>query len=233
MATSSECIEQLVAAALRPVTSSRPAGSRAQKSIRAFRQQVRSGLAEFVEMRPGESAITVLKAGSGQTADTTFDVVLADCGLGHEGEPAEVARDLLMACRPGGRIGLSCPVPGSFLATILDRIAAYTAGSSGSGQRGFTGTRRALNGLFEQDAVAMGARDRSVTLRFSSVEHWLAEWRTSFAPLKEAYERIQPEWRSQFTEDLLKIAASFALPAAGQLAMRCDYIEFMVHKADH
>jgi SAM-dependent methyltransferase len=228
MATSSECIEQFVAAALRPATLPSPARSRAQNSLRAFRQQVRSGLAEFVEMRPGESAITVLKAGSGQPDDTTFDVVLADSDLGHEGKPSEVARDLLMACRPGGRIGLSCPVPGSFIATILDRIADYT----GSGQRGFTGTRQALNGLFEQDAVAMGARDRSITLRFASVEHWLAEWRTSFAPLRQAYERIDPKWRSQFTEDLLKIAASFALPAAGQLAVRCDYIEFMVHKAD-
>ncbi len=77
----------------------------------------------------------------------------------------------------------------------------------------------------------MAARDCSVTLCFVSAEHWLAEWRTSFAPLRQAYERIDPDWRGQFTDDLLRIVALFALPASGKLAVRCDYIEFMVHKA--
>ena len=232
MATTSESIEKFVAGALRPMPLPRPARSRSRNSLRAFRQQIRSTLADFVEVRPGEAAINVLSAGGGQPADQPVDVVLADCELGHKGNPSEVARDLLACCRPGGRIGVSCPVPGSFLAMILDCIAAYTAGETGSGKRGFTGTRRALNGLFEQESVAMGARDRSVTLYVASAEHWLAEWRKSFAPLRQAYERIAPDARNQFTEDLLRIVALFALPAAGKLALRCDYIEFMVHKAD-
>ncbi|HSM30682.1 MAG TPA: hypothetical protein VK854_08270 [Woeseiaceae bacterium] len=232
MATSSECIERIVAGALSPAPLPRPVRGRSRNSLGAFRQQVRSSLAEFVEVRPGEAAVSVLAAGDGQITDTTFDVVLADCELGHEGQPAEVARDLLASCRPGGRVGIACPVPGSFIATILDCVAAYTAVDSGARERGFRGTRRALNALFEQDAAALGARDRTATISFPSAEHWLAEWRKSFAPLRRAYEHIGPDRRSQFTEELLRIVAWFALPAGGKLAVRCDYIEFMVHKAD-
>ena len=231
MATSSHYLEPTVAGILHPAQLPRPAGRRSRNSLGAFRQQVRSSVAEFVEVGPGEAAITVLTAGAGQTMDQTFDVVLADCELAHEGRPSDVAQDLLASCKPGGRIGIACPAPGSFLASILDCASAHTAGDSGSGERRFTGTRRALNGLFEQGAIAMGARDHSATLYFASAEHWLAEWRTSFAPLRQAFERVGPRARSRFTDDLLRIAALFALPAGGRLAVRCDCIEFVVHKA--
>lgn len=230
MATPSVFVEQIVAGALRQPPLSRPLPARSQNSLKAFRRQVRSSLAEWVELRPGEAAITALSAGDGRPVDGTFDVVLADCELGHEGQPSAVARDLLARCRPGGRVGVACPVPGSFLASIIDCAAAHAGDDTGTGR--FTGTRRALNALFEQQAVAMGARDNTATLRFPSAEHWLAEWRKSFAPIRRAYERIDPNRRGRFTEDLLRIVAMHALPAARKLVVRNDYIEFMVHKAE-
>jgi SAM-dependent methyltransferase len=197
-----------------------------------LRRTVRSGLRESLGILPQEQRLDIGAAGRGRNPESAADVVVAGLELIHFGTPGQVAGELLRACRPGGRIGLACAVPGSFLAEIHARIEAYSA-RDGRGQgRSFTGTRENLDALFGSAAIALGARDRSVPLRYASAGHWFAEWQTSYAPLKEACEQIEPAWRGQFATDLTRIAASFAEVNAGKLSIRCDYLEFIVHKGN-
>lgn len=201
-----------------------PAGS-----LAGVRRVVRSGLVEFIDLAPWESRVDVEAAGQTGRPGRTADVVFADFEMIHAGTPQQVAGHLLSLCRPGGRIAIACPVPGSFVAEIHACIARYVA-NAGYTSRGFTGTREGLDALFGGSAIALGARDRSLTLRFSSAEHWLADWGKSYAPLRHAYTHVDPDWRDQFTNELLGIVRLYAEKTRdGMLVVRSDYLEFIVH----
>lgn len=204
----------------------------APTTLQKLRRDVRSGLLDILEIEPGESRADIQTAGQHVLPGRALDIVLVDLELIHAGQPQQVADDLLRICRSGGRIGLACPAPGSFLAEIHARIELYIAPGAPVASRGFTGTREGLDALFGAGAKALGGRDRSVELSVRSAEHWLAEWQVSYAPLKRAFQSIDPEWRSQLTNDLLDIAGLFAEPRGARLSIRCDYLEFLVHKGD-
>ena len=232
MAVANEHLPAIFNGTYRPGRTETVSGNRPGAGFAQIQSGVRSGLLDALDVSPRESRLEVEQAGQGGNPTAGADVVVAGMDMIHRGRPEQVAAELLKACRPGGRIGLACPVPGSFLAAVHARIEAYTAREGRTQRRGFTGTRQALNALFGASAIALGACEKSLTLRFASLEHWLAEWRACYAPLKQAYQEIDPEWRGQFTSDLLSLAGSFAEVNDGMLSMRSDYLEFIVHKAN-
>lgn len=232
MAVASEQMHQIIRTAYRPGPGGRVPPQQAASGPVNIGRIVRAGLFDSLEVGAQESVAEIEAAGRGRNADSAADVVVAGLDLLHFGAPQRVADELLRTCRPGGRIGLACPRPGSFLAGIHGRIEAYTVPDGCGQRRGFTGARQALDALFGASATALGARDRSVTLTFASVGDWLAEWQASHAPLRSACEHVDPEWRGQFTADLLRIAGSYAEMNDGKLSIRCDYLEFIVHKGN-
>lgn len=230
MAVANEYIHSTFNHLHRPSQAARVRATGNSTGLDTLRQTVRNELLDSLDVRPGEVRLDIEMAGDGANPGRNADVVVADLEMIHLDNSRRAARDLLRACRPNGRIGIACPAPGSFLAELHARIDAYTAREETPSNRGFAGTRKALDALFGPSAIALGAIDRTVTLDFSSAEHWLAEWQVSYAPLKRAYEHIDPEWRAQFTNDLLHIAALFAEAKEGKLSIRCEYLEFIVHK---
>lgn len=145
-------------------------------------------------------------------------------------DPQTAADEMLAACKPGATIRLDAPVPGGFLARIHELIDRYMPESQTVSGPRFVGTRESLNALFEHQAIAMGAFDCSAKLRFPSAEHWLAKWQSSYGPLQRAYRLVDPEWRGQMTEDLVRLARRFSEADADGPYIRYDYLEFLVHK---
>lgn len=198
--------------------------------IQNLRQTIRSGLVSALEVRRGESVVDFPDPGQSELAIYSFDVVLADFDALHHAGPRELADQLFRMCRFGGRIGLACPSPGSFLARIWQTVNTYMSPSSVAPYAGFEGTRENLNELFGARAKALGAADRAVTFDYSSAEHWLASWVSSYRPLKCAFRLVDPDWRDQLSDDLIRVARSFAMPVKDTLRIRCDYLECLVHK---
>jgi SAM-dependent methyltransferase len=197
-----------------------------------IRLGVRAGLMDALEFRSGESVTHLSEIGGTSPGDGEFDVITADLDVVHRAGPEQVASDLLRRCRPGGRIGIACPVPGSFLAQVQQSIERFVSQSGFSAQPGFVGTRENLNAHFGQQASALGACDRVVKLYCASPEHWLAGWQSSYAPLQAAYRLVDPERRNEFSEDLIELAKRFTDVDADGRFIRCDYLEFLVHKSE-
>ena len=179
-----------------------------------------SGMNRLIESRLRELAEPV----------TAADVVVG-LDFVDDSDPAQAAAALFGACRPGGRILLAVPEPGSFIA----RVNAIAARHAGAGYTGFVGTRAGMDAVFGGMAVAQGARDNAVTFHAASAEHWLADWRSNYAPLREAYRRVATDAdatgrRNALTNELLELAALFGERRRGKLCICSDYLEFIVHK---
>jgi len=190
----------------------------------------RSRLYETLGVGRADRAVHLAEIGSLAAPEAQFDVVTAGLDAIHRADRNRAASDLLRLCRPGGRIGLACAVPGSFLAAIDTLIDKYVNGPAGQRRR-FNGTRAALNEAFAPYAVAMGAADRSILLCYESPEHWLDEFRVGYEPLRRAWQQVSPAWRRQFSAALLETATSFAKTARFGIVIPCEYLEFTVRTA--
>jgi SAM-dependent methyltransferase len=210
--------------------SSRLTHNETDPGIQNLRQTIRSRLVSALEVRPGESVVDLPDLGQCAPANHSFDVVLADIDALHHAGPREVAAELFRLCRFGGRIGLACPTPWSLLARIRKTISAYVSPSSVATYAAFDGTRENLNEWFGSGAIVLGAAARVVWLDYSSAEHWLASWVSSYRPLKFSFRLVEPDCRDQLSDDLMRLARSFAMPVKGALRIRCDYLEYLAYK---
>lgn len=55
---------------------------------------------------------------------------------------------------------------------------------------------------------------------------------SSRAPLRRAFAQIDPHPRGQLATGPLRVAGSFADVNDGKLSIRCDYLEFIVHRGN-
>jgi SAM-dependent methyltransferase len=198
--------------------------------VRHLRQTIRARLMSALGVGTGESVIDLPTTGLRELSIHSFDVVLADFDVMHHTGPYELATELFRICRFGGRIGLACPTPESFPARVRQTIDAYLSPSNVAPYAQLEGTRESLNEWFGAGAMALGAANRSVTLDYSSTEHWLADWLSSYQPLKHAFVLLESGQRVRLRDDLVRLAKSSSAPVRGFLRIRCDYLECLVHK---
>jgi hypothetical protein len=172
------------------------------------------------------------EVGANEAAGGSFDVITVNLDTVYRASDTISAGEILGRCRPGGRIGIACPTPGSFLDRVRQLIGRYAPPSAIALEAGFVGTRENLNAHFGNRAIALGARDRVTRLYYSSPEHWLARWRSTYAPMMSAFSQIEPEWRDTFSDDLIRLAKEFTEIDSRGRFIRCDYLEFLVHTSE-
>lgn len=198
-------------------------------------------LGEAVELGSGERVLNVT-AGNGAATlaeaenlpfrDAAFDVVFSGFGAMFAPDHHRMAREMLRVCRKGGRIGIAAWTPNSFNGQLIGIIERYsTATGPDSASPGQWGTREYLNGLFGHSADALGATTYTHTWRYASPEEWLKTWRSYGGPLSDVYHAIDPDWREQFSSELLALVERFNEATDGSMIVKSEYLEFLVHKS--
>jgi SAM-dependent methyltransferase len=187
-------------------------------------------LIESLEVGPQDEVAELSDVGELPFDNSEFDAVAVGLDAMHGPDSDRAATELLRVVKPGGRICLACASPESFLDRVNCAISLYAPAENTRIGRGFRGTREYMNKKFGVNAVALAARNRVVTFNYVSAEHWLANFRTSFAPLRRAYEIMSPDLSDQFSSELLALARSFATIVDEGIAIQVDYLEFLIHK---
>jgi len=197
-------------------------------------------LCEALQLETGERALNVT-AGNGYVPlaaaeklpfrDAAFDVVTSGFGAMFAPDHHRIACELLRVCRRGGRIGLAAWTPQGFAGELMSVIDKYSTTQIEADKPADWGSREYLSKLFGHSADALGATTRTHTWRYRSPEHWLAAWQSHGGPLCSIYKTVDPDWREQFTTELLATARRFNEATDGTMVVRSEYLEFLVHKS--
>lgn len=197
-------------------------------------------LGEAAELRTGERVLNVT-AGIGDTTlakaedlpfrNAAFDVVLSGFAAMFAPDHERMARELLRVARRGGRIGLASWTPGGFNGQLIEIIDRYTTTASDRASPILWGTREYLNELFGDSADALGAAVHGHTWRYESPRTWLESWRSHGGPLNKVYNAVDPDWRAQFTSELLQLVDRFNQADDGSMIVESEYLEFLVLKS--
>jgi SAM-dependent methyltransferase len=192
-----------------------------------------------LELQTGERVLNVTAGNSNASLptgenipfrDSAFDVVLSGFAAMYAADHHRMARELLRVCRRGGRIGLACWTPRGFNGQLVSTVARYVSGQSEPASPVLWGTKEYLNALFGASADALGATIRTHTWSYPSPEQWLNAWTSRGGPLHDVYRSIDPEWREQFSSELLALVGPFNKANDGSMVVLSEYLEFLVHK---
>lgn len=157
--------------------------------------------------------------------DGTFDVVLSTFGVMFAPDQERAARELLRVCRPGGKIGLACWTPGSFMGQIFALTAGYVPPPSGLRPPVLWGTEECLRELLGAGCASLLATPRLATMRAASEEKWLEGRKKYFGPSRRTFAALDPTRRDAYERDLLALLRRHNRAEDGTVVTPSEYLE--------
>jgi SAM-dependent methyltransferase len=160
----------------------------------------------------------------------SFDVVLSSFGVMFVADHEKAASELLRVCRPGGRIGLACWTPESFIGRLFKVIGAYIPPATGVSSPALWGTEAYLRELVgAQGSVA--TQIRTFVFRYRSPEHWVEIFRSYYGPVLKAFAALDPKARLPLERDLHNLLDEFNVARDGTVVIPSEYLEAVITKA--
>jgi SAM-dependent methyltransferase len=163
--------------------------------------------------------------------DATFDCVLSTFGSMFAPNQEKAASELLRVCRPGGRIGLACWIPESFVGGLFRTVGKRAPPPPGLKPPTRWGTKKGLEELFGSEAK-IATKERGVIYRGDSPEAFTAHFRRFFGPVLKAFEGLDPGSQVEFESELIALVRQFNRTDDGTVYVPVEYLEIVVSKLE-
>jgi ubiquinone/menaquinone biosynthesis C-methylase UbiE len=163
--------------------------------------------------------------------DGAFDAVLSTFGVQFTPDQPRAARELLRACRPGGRIALAAWTPDGFVGRLFKTVGAHVPPPPGARSPAFWGTEGGLAELFGPGAGALRTAVRNFTFRYLSPAHFVEVFRTWYGPIHRAFQALPPDGQATLERDLRALVEGANVARDGSLAVPGAYLEAILTRA--
>lgn len=157
-------------------------------------------------------------------ADASFDVVLSTFGVMFTPNQERAAAELLRVCRPGGRIGLACWTPDSFIGGLFRTIGRYVPPAPGLRSPALWGTADHVTGLLG-DGAAVDATTKHFVFRYRSPAHMVETFRTYYGPVLKAFAALDGAGQQALERDFLALIETHDTADDGTLVLPSAYLE--------
>jgi ubiquinone/menaquinone biosynthesis C-methylase UbiE len=160
-------------------------------------------------------------------ADASFDVVLSTFGVMFTPDQERAARELMRACRPGGKIGLANWTPESFIGRLFKTLGKYLPPAPGVKSPALWGNREHLQALFGAEAT-IAAQSRQFVFRYQSPQHWLEIFRDYYGPVLKAFAALDQAKRDALEADIYALLDEVNVAKDGTLVAPSEYLEIVI-----
>jgi ubiquinone/menaquinone biosynthesis C-methylase UbiE len=164
-------------------------------------------------------------------ADASFDYVLSTFGVMFAPDQQRAADELLRVCKPGGTIGLANWTLESFPGAVFRLTAQYMPPSPGTRSPMEWGTVPGLQRLFRTRVTDMRLTDRSIRMRFVSIDAWFETYMNYFGPVNTAYNALDESKRRAYEKDLREAAARYNRAADGSASLAMTYVNVIMQRS--
>ncbi len=164
-------------------------------------------------------------------ANGEFDVVMSIFGAMFAPDQEQTAKELLRACRPGGRLGMANWVPDSGVGEMFMTVAKHAPPPPGLQSPLLWGTEERLRELFGDSVSDLRIERRASRQTYRSADHWLDFFRTWFGPTKMAFERVGPEGEEALEADLRAYLERNNTAGDRGLVLEAEYLQVVATRA--
>jgi SAM-dependent methyltransferase len=163
--------------------------------------------------------------------DGSFDAVVSVFGVMFAPDQERSARELVRACRPGGRIALANWTPDGFVGELFRVVSRHVPAPAGLRPPPLWGTEARLRELFGAGVRSLDVRPRHFVFRFVSAEALVEFFRVHYGPTLKAFEALNGNAEA-LRSDLVALARHFDRNRGeGPVAVRSEYVEALAVKA--
>ena len=159
-------------------------------------------------------------------ADAAFDVVLSTFGVMFAADQTRAAGELVRVCRPGGRIGLACWTPTSFVGELFAVVRRHLPAPPGALSPMRWGDERIVRELLGSDVEVRTTR-RTFAFRYRSPQEFLDEFRSWYGPTHKAFAALSEAGAEQLARDIVALCAERNRAGDGTLVVPGDYLELV------
>ena len=163
-------------------------------------------------------------------ADASYDVVLSSFGSMFAPNQEQAARELLRACRPGGRIGLANWTPDGWIGEMLRTVGRHVAPPAGLRPPTRWGSEEGLRELFDDGVVSLRMARQSFVWRFASAQQYLDLFRTYYGPVHKAFGALDGAGQEALARDLIEAVERFNRSDDPTLVVPAEYLEIVATK---
>jgi SAM-dependent methyltransferase len=163
--------------------------------------------------------------------DAQFDYVLSTFGVMFAPDQQRAADELLRVCKPGGTIGLANWTLESFPGAMF-RVSAQYMPPPPPGMRPAIewGTVPGLQRLFGNRVENVRLVDRTVRMRFTSLDALFATFRDYFGPVNTLYNSLDEGKRESYEREMVETAARYNRSIDGTVSIAMSYVNVVMQK---
>lgn len=164
-------------------------------------------------------------------ADGSFDVVLSTFGSMFTPDHERGAGELLRVCRPGGKIGMTNWCPDGPVGDLFRAVQQRGLLPPNVQPPTLWGTEDHVRALFGEAVSGLQMGRKVFCHRYRSPEHYADTFLTYFGPAMKAAERMEPEQRAEFREELLESLRRHNISGDDTLVLPSPYLEVVAVRA--
>jgi SAM-dependent methyltransferase len=158
--------------------------------------------------------------------DASFDAVLSTFGVMFAADQAAAARELVRVCRPGGRIGLACWTPQSFVADLFRTVRRHLPAPAGAASPTVWGDEGGVRKLLGS-GVEVRTAHHFHTFRYRSSQAFLDEFRTWYGPTLKAFAALPAAGAEQLARDIIDLCNEQNRATDATLVVPAEYLEIV------
>jgi SAM-dependent methyltransferase len=161
--------------------------------------------------------------------DGSFDVALSTFGVMFAPNQEKAAAELVRVVRRGGKVGLANWTPDGFVGRLLKIVSKYTPAPAGLKPSVLWGTSERLAELFPGHEI--NAAEQTFMFRYTSPEHWLHVFRTSYGPTNRAFAALEGERAVALEADILDLLERSNWGGSNSLVIPGTYLEAVITRS--
>ena len=162
--------------------------------------------------------------------DGSFDVVISTFGVQFTPNQGQAAKEMARVCRSGGKIGLACWTPESFIGQLFKTIGKYVPPAAGLDSPAAWGTEARLADLFGAATKNTTITRRAFAFRYRSAMHWIEVFRTYYGPMNKTYGALDADKQLAFTRDLVDLLEQGNRSSDRTLVLPSEYLEVVIER---
>ena len=159
--------------------------------------------------------------------DASFDAVLSTFGAMFAPDQPAVARELLRACRPGGKIGMANWTPEGFLGALFRTMGRHVPPPAGLPSAMRWGDEAAVRDLFGDGVADLRAERRICVQRFPSPAFYIDFFRRYYGPTLKAFESLDAAGQERLAADLEALLREHNRSGDDTLVLHSEYLEIV------
>ena len=159
--------------------------------------------------------------------DGRFGAAVSTFGVMFAPNQQTAASELMRVVRPGGKIGLACWTPGSFVGQLFKVIGKYRPPPAGVKPPFVWGTRDGIEAMFA-GAAGVTTESRHFAMRFRSPEHMVDIFRRCYGPMERTFAALEAEARDGLAADFLELIRKLNRAEDGTVVVESEYLETVI-----